>query len=379
MRIVIKIGTSSITGSDEGGVNRKLVEQIVDLVKLLKEDLGHEVVIVSSGAVGLGCHRLGWKEKPKTITGKQAAASVGQISLANLYEEFFKKYEQPIGQVLLTRIGMQDKERYLNARLTLRELLRFGVVPIINENDVVADDEIKFSDNDYLSAVVSELIAAEHLFILTDTEGLFTQDPRENPNAELIQIVEEIDFNIEARAGVHGSKWGTGGMASKIQAAKMATSFGTTVHILSSKKPNLIMEILEGKNFGTTFLPRSNPVDARKAWIACGITPKGKVVVDIGAMLAISRGKSLLPIGIKKVSGKFGRGNAIEICFEEDDQPRVIAIGITKYSSDDLKQIKGHSSEDIEKTLGYSYGNSAIHRDDMVVLAVVDNFNEDDD
>lgn len=374
MRIVIKIGTSSITGSEEGGINKVLINQIVDLVRLLKEDLGHQVIIVSSGAVGLGCYRLGWKEKPKTITLKQAAASIGQIQLANLYEEYFRKHNQPIGQVLLTRIGMQDKERYLNARLTLRELLRLGVIPIINENDVVADDEIKFSDNDYLSAVVSELVAAEHLFILTDTEGLFTQDPRENPNAELIQIVEEIDFEIEAKAGVRGSKWGTGGMASKIQAAKMATSFGTTVHILSSKKPNLIVDVLNGKNFGTTFLARSNPVDARKGWIAGGIAPKGKVIVDTGAMVAISKGKSLLPIGIKKVSGKFGRGNAIEICFEEDDQLRVIAIGITKYSSEDLKLLKGHSSDDIEKILGYSYGNSAIHRDDMVVLAVVDDF-----
>jgi glutamate 5-kinase len=368
MRIVIKIGTSSITGSDESGVNKELIKQIVELVMELKER-GHQPLVVSSGAVGLGSQRLGWTDRPSTITLKQAAASVGQILLANLYEEYFKKYNQPIGQVLLTRIGMQDRERYLNARLTLRELLKLGVVPIINENDVVADDEIKFSDNDYLSAVVSQLIAAEHLFILTDTEGLFTEDPRINPNAQLIEIVEEIDFEIESKAGMRGSKWGTGGMASKVQAAKMATSFGTSVHILSSKKPQFVIDKLEGKNYGTTFLPKSNPVDAKKAWIVGGISPKGKVFIDTGALNALIKGRSLLPVGIKKVSGKFGRGSAVEICYEEDDHSHVVAIGISKYSSDDLKLIKGHSSEDIEELLGYSYGNSAMHSDDLVVLS----------
>ncbi len=368
MKIVIKIGTSSITGDQPGTVNTVLIEKVVDLVHELKKK-GHKVVIVSSGAVGLGCGRLGWTEKPKTITAKQAAASVGQILLAKFYDECFHKYEQPIGQVLLTRIGMQDRERYLNARLTLRELLLLGVVPIINENDVVADDEIKFSDNDYLSAVVAELIAAEHLFILTDTEGLFTEDPRQNPKATLISVVEEITSDVESKAGMHGSKWGTGGMASKIQAAKMATSFGATVHILSSKNPLNIIKILAGEKHGTTFLPRSNPIDARKAWIACGVSPKGKLIIDNGALNAISRGKSLLPIGIKKVIGKFGRGTALEIYYEEEDQIRVVAKGLTKYSSEDLRQIKGHSSEEIEGLLGYSYGSSAIHRDDLAVIA----------
>jgi glutamate 5-kinase len=368
MKIVIKIGTSSLTADSPNGINIELIQKTVALVCELKK-AGHRVVIVSSGAVGLGSYRLGWKEKPKTVTSKQAAASVGQILLAQVYEEHFNKYNQAIGQVLLTRIGMQDKERYLNARLTLRELLLLGVVPIINENDVVADDEIKFSDNDYLSAVVAELVAAERLFILTDTEGLFTEDPRINPNAQLISLVEEIDSEIEAKAGIHGSKWGTGGMATKIQAAKMATSFGTTVHILSSKAPEKILGLLKDESHGTTFLPRSTPIDARKAWIACGVSPKGKVLIDPGALNAIQRGKSLLPIGIKKVMGKFGRGNALEICFESEDQWRVIAKGITKYSSDDLRKIKGHSSEEIEEILGYSYGNSAIHRDDLAVIA----------
>ena len=368
MKIVIKVGTSSITGSSGTGINIQLISEIVDLVWLLKQK-GHQVLIVSSGAVGLGSQRLGWTEKPTTITLKQAAASVGQILLANLYEQHFQKYGQTIGQVLLTRHGMQDKERYLNARLTLRELLKFDVIPIINENDVVADEEIRFSDNDYLSAVVSELVTAEHLFILTDMEGLFTEDPRENPDAQLIELVEEIDFEIESKAGNRGSKWGTGGMASKIQAAKMATSFGTTVHILASRKTPFIIDVLEGKSHGTTFLPRSNPVDARKAWITGGATTKGKVIIDNGALNALIKGKSLLPIGIKKVIGKFDRGTALEICFGEDNtKTHIVAIGLTKYNSEDLKLIKGYSSEEIIKVLGYSYGNSAIHRDDLVVL-----------
>ena len=369
MKVVIKIGTSSITQANGNGINTVLIEELVELVQELKSQ-GHQSIIVSSGAVGLGSRRLGWTEKPKTITLKQAAASVGQVYLAKAYEDHFQKYNQPTGQVLLTRIGMQDKERYLNARLTLRELLRLNVVPIINENDVVADDEIKFSDNDYLSAVVSELVSAEHLFILTDTEGLFTEDPRNNPNAELISIVEEINSEIEARAGMRGSEWGTGGMSSKIEAAKMATSFGTTVHVLSGKYPQRIAEILKGKTYGTTFTPKNVLVDGTKAWIACGVSPKGKLVVDSGAAFAINKGKSLLPVGIKKVLGKFGRGDALEIFYEEEDkQRRVIAKGLTKYSSADLTKIVGHSSEDIESILGYSYGNSAIHRDDLVVLA----------
>jgi glutamate 5-kinase len=368
MKIVIKIGTTSITGKTPGSVNAELIEKVVEIVNYLKQE-NHQVVIVSSGAVGLGCGCLGWTEKPKTITSKQAAASIGQILLARFYEQYFQKHNQTIGQVLLTRIGMQDKERYLNARLTLRELLLLGVVPIVNENDVVADDEIKFSDNDYLSAVVSELIVAEHLFILTDTEGLFTEDPKNNPQARLISIVEEINSEIESKAGMNSSKWGTGGMSTKVQAAKMATSFGTTVHILSSKDPFKILKILNGEKHGTTFLPRSTPIDARKAWIACGASPKGRLIIDNGALAAISRGKSLLPIGIKKIIGKFGRGNALEIYYEKDHQLRIVAKGITKYSSDDLRKIKGFPCEEIENILGYSYGNSAIHRDDLAVIA----------
>ena len=235
----------------------------------------------------------------------------------------------------------------------------------------MADDEIKFSDNDYLSAVVSELIVAEHLFILTDTEGLFTEDPRQNPNAKLISVVEEINSEIEGQAGSNGSQWGTGGMSSKIQAAKMATSFGTTVHILSSQAPSKIIEILQGQKHGTTFLPRSTPINARKAWIACGASPKGKLIIDNGALAAISKGKSLLPVGIKKIIGKFGRGVVLEIYFEEEQnqQPRIVAKGITKYSSDDLRKIKGLPCEEIDNILGYSYGNSAIHRDDLAVIA----------
>ena len=369
MKIVIKIGTSSITGSIPGTTNTTLMQEIAEVVHKLKK-VGHQVVLVSSGAVGLGCGALNWQTKPKLITSRQAAASIGQILLARFYEEHFHQYNQLIGQVLLTRMGMQDKERYLNARLTLKQLLSLGVLPIVNENDVVADEEIKFSDNDYLSAVVAELIEAEHLFILTDTEGLFTEDPRTNPQAKLISLVEEIDSAIEAKAGLKPSSWGTGGMVTKIEAAKMATSFGTTVHIIAGQHASQIQAILEGKlDYGTTFLPRNNPIDARKAWIACGATPKGKLIIDAGALNAINQGKSLLPVGIKKIQGKFGRGHILSIYFEEEAGLRIVAKGLTKYDSDDLRKIKGSASEEIENILGYSYGHSAIHRDDLAVIA----------
>ncbi|MDX1918952.1 MAG: glutamate 5-kinase [Candidatus Caenarcaniphilales bacterium] len=375
MRIVIKIGTSSLTLDNETGINRELIAKIVNLVANLRKE-GHQVLLVSSGAVGLGGKRLGWIEKPSRITLYQAAASVGQILLARVYEECFAPYKITIGQVLLTRLGMQQKEHYLSARMTLTELLKLGVVPIINENDVVADEEIKFSDNDYLAALVSELVSAEHLFILTDTEGLFTSDPRFDPEAKLISVVPEINAEVEVRAGQKSTHWGTGGMVTKIEAAKMATAFGTTVHILTSRHPEKVIEVLKGSSHGTTFLPRQNAEDARKAWLAYGILPKGKLVIDNGAFSALGTGRSLLPIGIKKVQGKFSRGQALEICYEEQEHIRVVAKGITKYDSEDLRKIKGRLSEEIESILGYSYGNSAIHRDDLVMLTPCENVAE---
>ncbi len=343
------------------------MEQIVDVIAKLIS-LGHEVLLVSSGAVGLGCQKLGWSEKPIKITTKQAAASIGQISLASLYEKLFAKYNLVIGQVLLTRLGMQNRERYLSARLTLKELLSLKVVPVINENDVVADDEIKFSDNDYLAALVSELVEAERLFILTDTQGLFTADPSTDPSAKLIELIEEVTPEIEAAAGGN-NQWGTGGMISKVEAAKLATSFGTTVHVLSSRNPHKVLEVLDGTRHGSTFLPRRTPIDARMAWLAYGVSSHGKLLIDTGAVKAIQGGKSLLPIGIKKVSGKFSRGHAVEVCFKDNGgQLRLVAKGIVKYSAEDLKRLLGHLSEEIEGILGYSYGNSAIHSDDLVVL-----------
>lgn len=373
MRIVLKIGTSSLTSKD--GANFSLIEEVVKLIVELRKQK-HSVVLVSSGAVGLGSRRLNWSEKPRKVTAKQAAASVGQILLAETYKRFFEIHgQQVIGQVLLTRTSMQDREGYLNARLTFRELLKLGVVPIVNENDVVADEEIRFSDNDQLAALVSEMIEAEHLFILTDTEGLFTEDPRVNPEAKLIEKVDEVTEEIEELSKGKGSKWGTGGMFSKVNAAKMATSRGTTVHIVSAKDPCKILDILSGKaKHGTTFKAKRNPIDAKRAWIAYAVSSVGKLIVDDGAREAVLNNKSLLPVGIKVVCGNFGRGQPVEIIYSNSssssnsDTGIVIAKGISRYSSDDLNKIKGHPSEKIEEILGYTYGKSALHRDDIVIL-----------
>ena len=366
MRIVLKVGTSSLTNiQSKSGVNLKLVAEIVDLVARLT-DRGHQVAIISSGAIGLGCHKLDWKERPTKISEKQAVASIGQILLAQVYQDFFDKYRLTIGQVLLTRQCIQDRETYLNASSTLKELLKLGIIPIINENDVVAVDEIKFSDNDYLAALVSKLISADELFFLTDTEGLYSKDPRLDANAVLINKVEKITPEIEKLAGGSGGKWGSGGMSSKINAAKNATAFGTVTHIISHKKIDKILDILDRKaEAGTTFFARQTPVEARKAWIVYALESSGKLYIDTGALEAINNGKSLLSVGLKSVKNNFSRGQAVEIYYEDE----FVAKGITKYSSEDLRQIKGHSSEEAERILGYTYGNSVIHCDDLIVLS----------
>lgn len=366
-KIIIKIGTTILSSHNEdNGINAEIVEKLSEIVAKLKK-LGHKVILVTSGAVALGVKKLGFEKKPKTILGKQAAAAVGQAQLMQTYEKYFSKHNIPIAQILLTRDGFAQREVYINARETILELLNMDVLPIINENDAVASEEIRFGDNDMLSAMVSDLISADRLIILTDEEGLYDSNPKKNKNAKLIPVVDKITPEIEKMASGAGSEFSLGGMISKVKAAKLATSIGTKTHIIHGKKPERIFELLEGENIGTTFLPHANKIEKRKSWIAHGLVTDGKVYVDAGAQKAIlNNGKSLLPAGIKKITGDFERGSAIEINLV--DSNKSFAKGIVNYSRLELEKIIGLKSTEIENVLGYTYGETVIHRDDLVIL-----------
>ena len=371
-KILIKVGTTTLSASD--GINIEIIEKLSDVIAKLRK-LRHKVILVTSGAVALGVRKLKLTSKPKTILGKQASAAVGQALLMQTYEKYFSEYDIPIAQILLTREGFVQRETYINARETIQELLDMNVLPVINENDAVASEEIRFGDNDMLSAMVSDLISADRLIMLTDEEGLYDKNPKKHKDAKLIPLVEKITPEIEKMASGTGSDFSTGGMLSKIQAAKLATSCGVTTHIIYGGNPGNILELIENKirstetqkHRGTTFLPNTNKTEKRKSWIAHTLVSSGKVYVDSGAKKAlISNGKSLLPAGIKKVSGKFARGAAVEICHLNNEKP--FAKGITNYSNVELEKIIGKKSSDIEAALGYSYGKTVIHRDDLVVV-----------
>jgi glutamate 5-kinase len=363
--LVIKIGTSSLTRN--GGrlalaAIAGLVETIVDL-----RDRGHRVVLVSSGAVGIGAARLGMKERPTTIALKQAAAAVGQGAIMRVYDDFFAEYHQPVAQVLLTRGDLDNRSSYLNAANTFKELLNLGVIPIVNENDTVAVDELKFGDNDTLSARVASTIEADWLFLLTDVDRLYSDNPRTNPDAQPIEIVERMEdlVQMEVKTGDRGSQWGTGGMVTKIEAAKIATSAGVRTVICHSATPERIVEILAGATLGTQFMPQLRADRARKRWIAHGLVSTGKIYVDEGAVTAIvSGGKSLLPAGIVKVEGKFEAMDAAIVC---DRDGKEIARGIVNYTSEELDRISGHQSDRIADLLGYITEETAIHRDNLVI------------
>src|SRR3989338_10675844 len=300
--IIIKIGTTTLTPTDsDKGINTSVIENLSDVISRLRNQ-GNKLVLVTSGAVALGVKKLNLSKKPNTILGKQAAAAIGQALLMQTYEKYFSKHGIPIAQILLTREGFVKRETYINARETILELLDMGVLPIINENDAVASEEIRFGDNDMLSAMVSDLISADRLIILTDEEGLYDSNPKRNKDAKLISKVEKITPEIEKMASGAGSEFSLGGMASKIQAAKLATSVGVKTHIIYGKEPEKILNLLDGQSIGTTFLPQTNKTEKRKSWIAHGLVSAGKVFVDDGAQKAIlQNGKSLLPAGIKKV------------------------------------------------------------------------------
>lgn len=363
MRVVVKVGSNIL--ADSHGLNSTRIDEIASAVFGVI-GLGHEVVIVSSGAVAAGMRKLGMKTKPKEIMLKQAAAAVGQSSLMWAYEKSFSHHAKNVAQVLLTAEDLSDRRRYMNARNTLLTLLGYGVVPVINENDTVATNEIKFGDNDQLAVLVASLIGADRLIILSDVDGLYSEDPKKNPKAGIIETVTAVTEEIKTLAGGEGSAVGTGGMYSKILAAEKAMKLGVAVNIISGKHPAILLELMQGHRHGTEFLSGEEKLSARKGWIAYGVKAKGGVKVDDGARSAIIKlGKSLLPSGVLSVEGKFDTGSAI-YCFDKDGLK--IAKGLANYSSDEMEAIMGKKTSDIERILGYKYSDEIIHRDNLVLL-----------
>lgn len=358
-RIVVKVGTSTLTFPDMK-LNLERIESLVRELAQAKES-GKDVVLVTSGAIATGMGKLGWKIRPKTIPRQQAAAAIGQSHLMHTYEQIFGKYGQLVAQVLLTQEDISDRKRYTNANNTLSTLLQCGVIPIINENDTVAVDEIKVGENDTLSALVANLIKADLLLILSDVDG-FYDSVRNQP----IGVIASITPELKEMAGGEGSTVSVGGMATKLRAAEIVTGAGEMMVIANGQKQGVITRVLEGYDEGTVFLPRSDKMAGRKRWIAYSLPCRGTIKVDAGARVALTeRGKSLLPSGITAVSGDFEFGDAVR-CVDESD--REFARGLTNYSAEEVEVIKGKQTDQIEPLLGHIYYDEVIHRDNLVIL-----------
>ncbi len=363
-RVVVKLGTSVLTSGSPRLDRAHMVELVRQMARLHR--LGHEIIVVTSGAVAAGREHLGFPELPPSLASKQMLAAVGQSHLMQIWEQLFNLYGLHVGQVLLTRADLDDRERYLNARDTMQALLEHRIIPVINENDAVATAEIKVGDNDNLSALAALLAQADMLLLLTDQQGLFDADPRTNPHAKLIPQVTVIDDALRALAGGSGTNLGTGGMATKLQAADVATRAGVEVVIASGHLDSVIETLCQGGAQGTHFVAKGCGLDERKRWILAGPSSSGVLQLDDGAVKALTeQGCSLLHKGVVAVTGEFNRGDTLLMTGQDG---RVIARGITRYSSGELLQLRGTHSRDIEATLGFSYGSVAIHRNDMVVL-----------
>ncbi len=364
-RIVVKIGSSSLTNTQGGLSNKKLLEHANALAKL--KEKGHEVILISSGAVAAGFTKLGYPTRPVTIAGKQAAAAVGQGLLMQGYEEAFARHNIVVAQLLLTRNDFLSQEQYSNAYAVLSELLCRGIVPIINENDSTSVEELTFGDNDMLSALVSGLVHADFLTILTDINGLYDEDPRKNRGAKKYHYLPAINDELLTQAKTTGSKLGTGGMRSKIEAAKTATTLGVNVFIGTGTGEDKLLDILLGKGDGT-YIGTANKkvVKNKKQWIAFHSNASGKIVIDDGAVTAmLTKGKSLLPIGIKEVSGTFQKGDVVEVV---SCRGKAIGKGQVNYSSEELCSIKGKESSEAKKTINCHY-DEAIHRDHWITFS----------
>ena len=362
-RVVVKVGSSLVTNDGRGLDEVAIGEWCRQMAHLIRD--GREVIMVSSGAIAEGMKRLGWTVRPKAIQELQAAAAVGQMGLAQMYETKLKLNGLGSAQVLLTHADLADRERYLNARSTLLTLLKLGVVPVIYENDTVVNDEIKFGDNDTLGALVANLVEADALIILTDQKGLFTADPRKDPDAEFVHEARAGDVALEAMAGGAGSSLGRGGMITKILAAKRAAGSGASTVIAWGREPDVLIRLSQGESIGTLLVAQTQKNQARKQWMADHLQLRGSVVVDLGAVVKVrDEGKSLLPIGMVQVEGDFSRGDVIAV---RDGAGIEIARGLANYSSSEARLLCRKPSADIEKLLGYAAEPEMLHRDNLVL------------
>jgi glutamate 5-kinase len=363
-RLVVKVGSSLVTNEGQG-LDHAALAGWAEQVAALRQR-GREVILVSSGAIAEGMQRLGWKKRPSAVHELQAAAAVGQMGLVQAYESCFSKHELITSQVLLTHEDLADRKRYLNARSTLRTLLALGVIPVINENDTVVTDEIRFGDNDTLAALVTNLVEADALVILTDQAGLYTSDPRKDARAELVRTASAGDPALELMAGSAGSEIGRGGMLTKVIAAKRASRSGAHTVIVSGREPQVLVRLIAGESIGTELTADAMTLAARKQWIADHLQVKGRLELDAGAARALQHeGKSLLPIGVHALSGDFERGDVVSCV---DPGGREIARGLVNYGAAESRRILRLPSAEIESRLGYVEESELIHRDNLVLL-----------
>lgn len=366
-RVVIKIGSGVLTAED--GLNMPVMDELTADISALKRS-GLEVVLVSSGAIAAGIRKLGMTRRPRSVSEQQATAAVGQGDLIRAWENEFERHGYQVGQVLLTRDDLTHRRRYLNARNTIFTLLSWNIIPIVNENDTVVVDELKFGDNDNLSAMVTNLSESDFLINLTNIDGLFDKDPRDHEDARLISVVEKVDRRISQFAGAIPGFLGTGGMGSKIRAAKKVAIAGVPTIIANGLKPGIIKHLFAGHGEGTLFLPEPVSLCSRKHWIAFTKSPKGEIIIDHGAEIAIvEKGKSLLPSGIKGVKGQFSLGNSV-LLINEEGEP--VAVGMVSYHSGHIKKIMGSKSTEIESVLGFKHDDEVIHRNNLVLTAHMD-------
>ncbi|MGH8493773.1 MAG: glutamate 5-kinase [Moraxellaceae bacterium] len=363
-RWVVKIGSALLTDNGQGLDMVAMAGWVRQMVELQKT--GVELVLVSSGAVAEGMVRMGLKARPDSVHALQACAAIGQMGLVEAYESHFRKHDVKTAQILLTHDDLSDRQRYLNASNTLRTLIEWKVLPVINENDTVATDEIRFGDNDTLAALVANLINADTLIILTDQDGMFDRDPRHDPDAVLLPEVQAMDEKLLAMAG-GGGALGRGGMITKVRAARLAARSGCSTVIASGRGDNILVRLRQAEVLGTLLLPEQDRLAARKQWLAAHLQHAGRVVIDAGAVKALRQGgRSLLPVGVKKVEGNFQRGEVVACV---DEQGIQIAVGLVNYSADEASRIAGQPSEKIESLLGYVDDAELMHRDNLVVLA----------
>ncbi len=364
-RVVIKVGSAVLTSSEQGLDHNRIERLVSDVSSIMAQ--GREVILVSSGAIAAGLAKLGLKKtRNMPLSLKQAAAAVGQSGLMWAYDKTFATHGRKVAQVLLTREDLSNRTRFLNARNTIQTLLDYGVVPVINENDTVSVDEIKFGDNDNLSGMVAHLSDAGLLVILSDIDGFYTADPRLDSSAKLMPVIEKITAEVERGAGDAQTPVGTGGMRSKIMTAKKVGAIGVPMAIVNGKKNGTLLALFEGREIGTLFLPRPDRQESRKHWIAYTVCSSGRVVVDNGAREALmQKGRSLLPGGVVKVEGNFKIGDCVSCT---DLEGNVFARGLAKYSSTDLERIKGLKTSQIASVLGHKDYDEVIHRDDLVIL-----------